>query len=66
VAAAGLASAQSMLARAVIRAPISGIVLSRAVEPGQTVTAGTLLAKVARPEPLKAEIRVPEFDVAPP
>lgn len=37
---AGLASARTKLARTEIRSPIDGIVLSRLVEPGQTVTAG--------------------------
>lgn len=37
---ASLASARSRLARTEIRSPIDGIVLSRLVEPGQTVTAG--------------------------
>src|SRR5690606_28957426 len=40
VARAGLASAETALQKATIRAPIAGIVLMRAVEPGQTVTAG--------------------------
>lgn len=37
---ANLASARSRLDRTEIRSPIEGIVLSRLVEPGQTVTAG--------------------------
>jgi HlyD family secretion protein len=37
---AGLKSAQSKLAKTTIRSPIDGIVLSRLVEPGTTVTAG--------------------------
>jgi HlyD family secretion protein len=40
VAQAGLKSAQTALSRAIIRSPITGIVLARSVEPGQTVTAG--------------------------
>jgi HlyD family secretion protein len=40
LAAASLNSAQSRLAKTKIVAPIDGIVLARAVEPGQTVTAG--------------------------
>lgn len=37
VAAAGLSTATTMLGKAVIRAPIDGVVLDRLVEPGQTV-----------------------------
>ena len=40
VAQAGLKSAQTALSRAIIRSPITGIVLARSVEPGQTVNAG--------------------------
>lgn len=40
VAKAGLTSTESSLSKAIIRAPISGIVLKRSVETGQTVTAG--------------------------
>lgn len=40
VAQAGLKSAQTALSKAIIRSPITGIVLSRSIEPGQTVTAG--------------------------
>lgn len=40
VARAGLASAQTALDKAVVVAPIDGIVLARSVEPGQTLTAG--------------------------
>lgn len=40
VARAGLASAQTSLSKALIVAPISGVVLARNVEPGQTLTAG--------------------------
>lgn len=40
VARAGLSSAQTSLSKALIIAPISGVVLARNVEPGQTLTAG--------------------------
>jgi HlyD family secretion protein len=40
VASAGLKSAKTSLSKAIIRAPIDGIVLSRTVEVGQTVTSG--------------------------
>jgi HlyD family secretion protein len=67
VANAGLASTRSMLARAVIRAPIAGIVLSRSVEPGQTVTAGfqtPILFRLARDlTQLELEVEVDEADI---
>lgn len=43
-----------------IRAGIDGVLQELPLQPGQSVSAGTLLAKVARPDRLKAEIRVPE------
>jgi HlyD family secretion protein len=41
-------------------AGISGILQEVTVEPGQRVTPGTVLARVAQPESLKAELRIPE------
>lgn len=68
VAKANLTSARSQLARAVIRAPIDGIVLSRAVEPGQTVTAGfqtPVLFTLARDlSKLELSVEVDEADIA--
>lgn len=43
-----------------VRAGIDGVLQQLPVEPGQTVAPGTVLAKVARPDRLKAELRVPE------
>jgi multidrug resistance efflux pump len=43
-----------------VRAGIDGVLQELPLMPGQAVAAGTLLAKVARPERLKANIRVPE------
>lgn len=43
-----------------IRAGAEGVLQQMAVEVGQRVTPGTSLAKVAQPEKLKAEIKVPE------
>lgn len=68
VAKANLASARTQLSRAVIRAPIDGIVLSRAVEPGQTVTAGfqtPVLFTLARDlSKLELSVEVDEADIA--
>lgn len=43
-----------------VRAGISGILQEVPVQVGQRVTAGTNLARVAEPEKLKAELRIPE------
>ncbi len=48
------------LAGMAVRAGIAGILQEVAVEAGQRVTPGTILAKVAQPESLKAELRIPE------
>ncbi|MEY4551376.1 MAG: hypothetical protein RL685_7571, partial [Pseudomonadota bacterium] len=68
VAKANLASARTQLSRAVIRAPIDGIVLSRAVEAGQTVTAGfqtPVLFTLARDlSKLELSVEVDEADIA--
>lgn len=68
VARANLASARTQLSRALIRAPIDGIVLSRAVEPGQTVTAGfqtPVLFTLARDlSKLELSVEVDEADIA--
>jgi HlyD family secretion protein len=43
-----------------LRSGIDGVLQQVPVEVGQRVSAGTNLARVARPEKLKAEIRIPE------
>jgi HlyD family secretion protein len=43
-----------------VRAGIPGVLQELPVQIGQSVTPGTLLARVARPEKLKAELRIPE------
>jgi HlyD family secretion protein len=43
-----------------LRASVDGVLQELSLQPGQAVAAGTLLAKVVRPERLKAEIRIPE------
>lgn len=47
-----------------VRAGRAGIVQEIAVEPGQRVTAGAVLARVAAPEPLKAVLQVSEVQAA--
>lgn len=51
---------QSHLGALRVRAGIDGVLQQLPVEIGQRVAAGTPLAKVAQPEPLKAELRVAE------
>jgi len=67
VARAGLSSAETSLQKAIIRAPIAGIVLMRAVEPGQTVTAGfqtPVLFTLARDlTSLELDVEVDEADI---
>jgi HlyD family secretion protein len=43
-----------------VRAGINGVLQELPVQVGQRVTPGTVLARVARPESLKAELKVPE------
>ena len=43
-----------------VRAGIPGVLQELPVQVGQSVTPGTVLARVARPEKLKAELRIPE------
>lgn len=46
-----------------VRAGIDGVLQQVAVQAGQRVGAGTTLARVAQPDRLKAEVRVPETQV---
>ncbi len=43
-----------------VRAGLAGVLQQVPVQPGQRVTTGTTLAKVARPDVLKAELRIAE------
>ncbi|HET6438878.1 MAG TPA: HlyD family efflux transporter periplasmic adaptor subunit [Anaeromyxobacter sp.] len=45
-----------------VRAGMLGIVQRINIEPGQSITAGTEVALVAKPKALRAEVRVPEID----
>lgn len=68
VAQASLTTAKTQLSHALIKAPIEGIVLSRAIEPGQTVTAGfqtPVLFTLARDlGKLELSVEVDEADIA--
>lgn len=67
VAQAGLKLARTNLGKAVIKSPIDGIVLSRTIEPGQTVTAGfqtPILLTLARDlTQMELRVDVDEADV---
>ena len=43
-----------------VRAGVDGVLQELALQPGQSVAVGALLAKVARPDRLQAEVRIPE------
>lgn len=51
---------KSQVATLQVRAGVAGILTQMAVDVGQRVAAGTLLAKVVQPENLKAELKIPE------
>ncbi len=50
--------------RSVIEAPISGVALSREVEPGEVVSPGAPITEIYRVDRLKAVAGVPENDIA--
>lgn len=58
--AADLRRAQAALAEAVIRAPIAGTVLRRAVRSGETVAAGQTVLRIADLTRMSVEVGVPE------
>jgi multidrug resistance efflux pump len=43
-----------------LRAGVDGVLQELSLQPGQAVAGGALLAKVAKPDRLKAEVRIPE------
>jgi HlyD family secretion protein len=51
---------KSQLAQLRVRAGVAGVLQQVAVEVGQKVPAGTILAKVAQPKKLKAELKIAE------
>jgi HlyD family secretion protein len=57
--------ARQRFGQGVVRAPMDGVIIDRAVEPGQAVPAGATLMRVgASPEQLHLIISVPERDLA--
>jgi HlyD family secretion protein len=51
---------EAELGRLKVRAGVEGVLQEVPVEVGQQVTTGTILAKVAQPNKLKAELKIPE------
>ena len=60
---AALAETQTRLSQATLRAPVSGLVISRSVTRGQIVTAGTELFRIVRDGRLELDARVPETEL---
>ena len=61
---ASLAQSQTQLSQATIRAPVSGLIISRSVTRGQIVAAGTELFRMVRDGRLELDAQVPETDLA--
>lgn len=60
---ASLSETRTRLAQATIRAPVSGLVISRSVTRGQIVSAGTELFRVVRDGRLELDAQVPETEL---
>ncbi|MDQ7813887.1 efflux RND transporter periplasmic adaptor subunit, partial [Brevundimonas sp.] len=61
---ASLTETQTRLSQAAIRAPVSGLVISRNVTRGQIVSAGAELFRIVRDGRLELDAQVPETDLA--
>ena len=61
---ASLSETRTRLAQATIKAPVSGLVISRNVTRGQIVSAGTELFRIVRDGRLELDARVPETELA--
>jgi RND family efflux transporter MFP subunit len=60
---ASLSETRTRLSQATIRAPVSGLVISRSVTRGQIVPAGTELFRIVRDGRLELDAQVPETDL---
>ncbi len=60
---ASLSETRTRLAQATIRAPVSGLVISRNVTRGQIVSAGTELFRIVRDGRLELDAQVPETEL---
>jgi len=61
---ASLSETRTRLSQATIRAPVSGLVISRNVTRGQIVSPGTELFRIVRDGRLELDAQVPETDLA--
>ncbi len=61
---AGLAETQTRVNQAVIRAPVSGLVVSRSVTRGQIIQPGVELFRIVRDGRLELDAQVPETELA--
>lgn len=61
---AQLTQARLRLQRSIITAPISGIAVSRDIEPGEVLAPGSPITVLQRVDRLKAVIGIPESDIA--
>lgn len=60
---AALSETQTRLSQATIRAPVSGLVISRSVTKGQIIAAGTELFRMVRDGRLELDAQVPETEL---
>ena len=60
---ASLSETRTRLAQATIRAPVSGLVISRSVTRGQIIAAGTELFRIVRDGRLELDAQVPETEL---
>ena len=61
---AALSETQTRLSQATIKAPVSGLVISRSVTRGQIISAGTELFRIVRDARLELDAQVPETELA--
>ena len=61
---AALSETQTRLSQATLRAPVSGLIISRSVTRGQIVAAGTEMFRMVRDGRLELDAQVPETELA--
>jgi len=61
---AALSETRTRLSQATVRAPVSGLVISRSVTKGQIIAAGTELFRMVRDGRLELDAQVPETELA--
>jgi RND family efflux transporter MFP subunit len=61
---ASLSETRTRLSQATIRAPVSGLIISRSVTKGQIIAAGTELFRMVRDGRLELDAQVPETELA--